>query len=94
MSDATAQLLRTARSAEKMPTTRGDVSLTLEDVQAWHEGMKTIGAGLDTFEFLNDPARKAAATLSEKCHVRVQMMQGALQLPERLSAKITLNLLR
>jgi hypothetical protein len=93
MSDATAQLLRTARAAEKSPTTRGDVALTPEVIQAWHKGMKAIGAGPNTFDFLNDPARKATATLAEKCEVRVQMMQGALQLPEPLAAKIMLNVL-
>lgn len=94
MSDATAQLLRTARAAEKSPTARGDVSLTQEDVQTWYQGMQSIGAGPDTFAFLNDPARKAAAAPSEKCRVRVQMMKGALALPEPLAAKITLNVLR
>jgi len=94
MSDATAQLLRTARAAEKSPTSRGDVSLTQEDVQTWYQGMQSIGAGPDTFAFLNDPARKAAATPSEKCRVRVQMMKGALASPEPLAAKITLNVLK
>lgn len=94
MSDATAQLLLTARAAEKSPTARNDVSLTQEDVQIWYQGMQSIGAGQDTFALLNDPARKAAATPFEKCRVRVQMMRGALALPEPLAAKIILNILR
>ena len=94
MSDATAQLLLTARAAKESPVVRGDVSLTQEDVRTWYQGMQSIGAGVDTFAFLNDPALKAAATPSEKCRVRVQMMKGALALPEQLAAKITLNILK
>lgn len=94
MSDATAQLLLTARAAEKFPTARNDVSLTREDVQTWYEGMQSVGADPDTFALLNDPARKAAASLSEKCRARVQMMRGALALPEPLAAKIMLNILK
>lgn len=94
MSDTTAQLLLTARAAEKFPTSRGDVSLTQEDVQTWYQGMQSIGAGPDTFALLNDPVRKAAATPSEKCRVRIQMMKGALALPEPLAAKIMLNVIK
>jgi len=94
MSDATAQLLLTARAAEKSPTVRSDVSLTPDDVQTWYQGMQRIGAGPDTFALLNDSARRAAATPYEKCHARVQMMKGALALPKPLAAKIVLNILR
>lgn len=94
MSDATAQLLLTARAAEKSPTTRGDITLTPKDIQTWYQGMQSIGAGPDTFALLNDPARKATATPSEKCRVRVQMMKGALALPEPLATKIMLNVLK
>lgn len=93
ISDATAQLMLTSRAAEKYPTIRNDTLLTKEDIKAWRQGMQSVGAGPGTFTLLSDPALKMAASPLEKCRVRVQMMRGALALPEPLAAKIMLNIL-
>jgi hypothetical protein len=90
MSEATAQLLRAAHSAEASPVERADVTLTAEDFQDWRRTMESVGANADTFEIISSPARKATATMAEQCKVRVQMMRGALKLPEPLAAKIML----
>jgi hypothetical protein len=55
--------------------------------------MESVGADATTFAIISDPARKAAASPSDLCRVRVQMMKGALKLSKPLTAKITLNVL-
>lgn len=92
MSDTTSQLLVAARAADANPTVREGVPLTPEDFSAWRREMVQVGATKGTFEILASPARKAAATASEKCQIRLIMMKAALQLPVPLAAKVALNL--
>jgi hypothetical protein len=93
MSEATAQLLIAAKDGETAKTARSDNRLSKEDFAAWTVAMEKVGANTDTFDLINNPARKAAATDEEKCRVRIQMMKGALGLPEPLAAKIMLSVL-
>lgn len=94
MSEATAQLLIASKDGETVQVRRSDNGLSKKDYAAWRVEMEKVGADVDTFDLLTNPARKAAATDKEKCRVRVQMMRGALGLPEELAARILLNVLR
>lgn len=94
MSEATIQLLVAAKGGEvtKMRRTDGH-GLSKQDFASWTIEMEKVGADADTFDLINNPRRKAVATYEDKCRVRIQMMKGALSLPEPVAAKIMLKVL-
>ncbi len=93
MSAATEQLLNASSVAEAKPVQGRNPRLLQEDIQLWSAAMESVGANQSSFALLNDRVSLEAASDADKCTVRIQMMKGALKLPQELSAKITLNML-